>query len=213
MLIDIINPSTKLNDVYSELWSKCESLGGLTFTTERCGHIVCHGKLQDKVARCFAPIHSSEGDAYMCAEILCMVNLLNQLGQNIEFSGKEVKIITPKLPKSKIDRAFLKNSSSLSDCLRRLEDTGYDMVQLTDYLDSLRNEGRRVNKYDVVEFVFKEVKIEPIQDRKPLRSGAEWMRVKALADGKNLPHGFNSADEFATFATKEQIDGIEHENN
>jgi hypothetical protein len=94
-----------------------------------------------------------------------------------------------------------------------LEDSGYDMAQMTDHLDKLRLEGRRVNKYDVIDFVFKEVVVVPMTERKPLRSGAEWMRVKQLAERINLPNGYKNADEFATFASKEEIDGLQHENN
>jgi hypothetical protein len=208
MLIQIANPSTTLNDVYSLLWNECEKIGSFTFSTERHGHIVCHGTLNQKVSRVFAPILSSEGDAYMNAEILCMVDLLKKNGVEVSFTGEQVKEHKAKAGKTKINKNDLKNASSLRDCLRRLEDSGYDMVQLTDHLDGLRIDGRRVNKYDVVDFVFKDAIVPTMTDRKPLRSGAEWMRVKQLVEGRNLPDGYKSIDEFATFASKDEIDGL-----
>lgn len=214
MLIQLSNPSTSLNDVYTKLWSECEKIGKFSFTTQRCGHIVCHGTLNEKVSRVFAPILSSEGDAYMNAEILCMVDLLKKNGVEVTFAGENVKEVKPRASKSKLTKNDLKNASSLRDCIRRLEDSDYNMVELTDYLDGLRNSGRRVNKYDVIEFVFKDaIPVIPIADRKPQRSGAEWMRVKQLAEGRNLPENYKNADEFATFASKDEIDGIEYEDN
>jgi hypothetical protein len=191
------------------------------------GFVFCEGKLiQDgsilASARSFMPIGNNLGYARIMAEILSLAYCLEAIGESIEWLSEDE--VAPKVavdPKVyALTEDVLKGSSSLSECLRKVKDSGYpNLASLEKYLSDIRltmveGKTRRATKYDVIEYVFggiqvSEDAIQVARSGKPLRSGIEWSRVKKLALSlKELPEGFKSADEFANFASKSEVDGI-----
>lgn len=217
MLIDVYIPETALNNAYIQIRNKCGEFGLLELETTRNGYIFCKGKLGYHTATTFAPVSDNEGMAYVVAEMLCMKELLSKYGFKVEFSKiKEVEIRKSATKPTSLTEQYITQSTSYKDALRRVSDSGYgDMEGLENAMQALREQGRRVNKHDLARYIFKEVaKQELGAPKKQLRSGLEWVRVKGMAErAVSLPKEYQSADEFATFAGKEEIDGLEYENN
>jgi hypothetical protein len=237
MEIQLKNPATHELREFNRLLECVKKNHNAEFisTIESDGYIFCTGSLVvkdgEKVnnlasAKSFMPIGNNAGHARIMAEILCLSYCLESIGENIEWlKENEVKAV-PVNPKSySLSEDYLKGSTSLADCIRRVMDSGYpNMDALKKHLADIRTtlvdgRTRRATKYDVIDFVLQSsttsAPIQAIKSSKPLRSGFEWSRVKKLALGlKELPEGYKNADEFANFASKSEVDAIiELQNN
>jgi hypothetical protein len=198
-------------------------------TFENEGYIFCHGDLvSDKgrtiaSSRSFMPIGNNLGKARVMSEILCLVQCLESLGETIEWNDEEEVLPAMVNPSAySLTEEYILGSSSIGEALRRVRESGYpNQTLLEKHIMEMKNSSgtrKRATKRDVADFIFslstKEIPkpVEAKREGKPIRSGAEWSRVKKLAQ-ISLPSGYKSADEFANFASKSEVDAIELQNN
>lgn len=225
MKILLHNPTTHELNEFQKLVDYAKEKYNSTFHTtfENEGYVFCHGDLvNDKgktiaSARTFMPIGSDLGKSRVLAEILSITQCLKDLGETIEWLEKEdisPAIVSPSA--YNLTEEYLKGSSNLAEALRRVRLSGYPNynaleAHLKEFKDAKGNR-KRATKNDVITFIFSYASDTPsagktqITERKPLRSGIEWRKVKELVKN-NVPEGYNSADEFATFASKSEVDG------
>ncbi len=237
MKLTIKDPTThelkELQRLKKYIKEKHNATFSATFETE--GYVFCYGDLVDHKGStmthscAFMPIGNTLGNgigkARVLSEILCLVQCLEQIGDIVEWMDEDEKEAPVKVNPSlySLTEEYIKGASSFAEAMRRVRDSGYpNYLQMEEYLNGFKNSNgnrKRATKFDVIDYVFSNAAIEPTKpiaeqkrDSKPVRSGAEWSRVKKLAQ-KNLPIGYNSADEFANFASKSEVDELELQNN
>lgn len=215
MLIELPFSPTKLQELYTSLFERCNKHGGFQFSTERNGYVFCQGKLGEYTARTYHPVESSEGIAFVAAEILCMVQLLKLVGEDIEVKTTTEQPQEVKKSVVKITRGLIENAPSLRAAMNYVRQSGYEqMEELELHFSTLRTEGKRATRGVLADYLFpsESAKTEQASEaRKPKRAGIEWMRVKGIVEKmENVPLGYKDADEFATFASKEEVDALKH---
>jgi hypothetical protein len=231
MKLQLENPTThelsELQKLVLFTKEKYQSTFHCTFENE--GYIFCFGDLvndkgrQISSSRSFMPIGNNLGKARVLAEILCLVQCLESLGEKIEWNNNEEvspAIVNPSA--YSLTEDYILGSSNIGEALRRVRESGYpNQTLLEKHISEMKNSSgcrKRATKRDVAQFVFslatketpKEVEVK--REGKPIRSGSEWSRVKKLAQ-ISLPIGYKSADEFANFASKSEVDAIQLQNN
>jgi hypothetical protein len=231
MKLQLENPTThelsELQKLVLYTKEKYQSTFHCAFENE--GYIFCRGNLINEKGKeiasssSFMPIGNNLGKSRVLAEILCLVQCLTSIGETIEWS--DVEEVSPAMVNPSaysLTEEYILGASNIGEALRRVRESGYPNQGLLErHIMEMKNSSgnrKRATKRDVADFVFslatKEPSkpIDPKREGKPIRSGAEWSRVKKLAQ-ISLPSGYKSADEFANFASKSEVDAIELQNN
>ena len=149
------------------------------------------------------PSVPNRGTAQIKADILSLTFAMRELGFDIKFLDED----RPVREKVVITRGRLDSCVSLRQLVELLEEANHEKVtEVKVMIENKRKNGGRPSKKSVIDFIFS----GPREERKqqPVRTGAEWARVKMEWRDKfatsKYAKMYKSLDEFCTFATEEE---------
>jgi hypothetical protein len=149
------------------------------------------------------PSVPNRGTAQIKADLLALTFAMRELGFDIKFLDSD----PPVREKVVITRGRLDSCVSLRQLVELLEDANHEKLQeVKVMIENKRKNGGRPSKKSVIDFIFSGPKEE--RKQQPVRTGAEWARVKMEWRDKfatsKYAKMYKSLDEFCTFATEEE---------
>ena len=149
------------------------------------------------------PSVPNRGTAQIKADLLALTFAMRELGFDIKFLDSD----PPVREKVSITRGRLDACVSLRQLVELLEDANHEKLQeVKVMIENKRKNGGRPSKKSVIDFIFSGAKEE--KRAQPVRTGAEWARVKMewrdKFAGSKYAKMYKSLDEFCTFATEEE---------
>ena len=149
------------------------------------------------------PSVPNRGTAQIKADLLALTFAMRELGFDIKFLDSD----PPAREKVVITRGRLDSCVSLRQLVELLEDANHEKLQeVKVMIENKRKNGGRPSKKSVIDFIFSGAKEE--KRAQPVRTGAEWARVKMewrdKFAGSKYAKMYKSLDEFCTFATEEE---------
>jgi hypothetical protein len=149
------------------------------------------------------PSVPNRGTAQIKADILSLTFAMRELGFDIKFLDED----RPVREKVVITRGRLDSCVSLRQLVELLEEANHEKVtEVKVMIENKRKNGGRPSKKSVIDFIFSGPKEE--RKQQPVRTGAEWARVKMEWRDKfatsKYAKMYKSLDEFCTFATEEE---------
>lgn len=209
MTINIVNPESIELSEFRRLYEFATEIGEVEIERNCNGYAstTCVIKTNDKTVKEYAiyPTVPNAGMAQIKSDILALTFCLRKLGHEITFLDEGVERKEHKISKSRLN-----SCNTVKEQVELLESINHPaLVKVKAFIEAKRAAGGRPSKIQITDVVFED---EPVEvERKPLRTGSEWMRVKALWKDKfhlsKFTKMYKSLDEFCTFAPNEYIEG------
>lgn len=151
------------------------------------------------------PSVPNRGIAQIKSDIISLVFAMRQIGFDIKFLDSDLPVRESVL----VTKGKLESCVSLNQIVRLLEDANHEkLTEVKSFIEGKRRQGGRPSKRAVIEMIFLQGK--SVDVLKPVRTGAEWARVKSMWKDKFIESKYSkmykSLDEFCTFAPKEQVE-------